>query len=57
MFINFIVARNEVIKTQKSSISCWYCRFSIYKVVFFFRGPFGLEVGLRRTPLRKYVAS
>ena len=27
--------------------------FCVYGVAFFFRGPLGLEVGLRRTPLRK----
>jgi len=57
MFINFIVVRNEVNKTQKLSIPCWHGRFSIYKVVLLFRGHLGLDVGLRFTPLRKWVVS
>ena len=31
--------------------------FCVYGVCFFFRGPLGLEVGLRSNPLRKWVAS
>lgn len=31
--------------------------FGLYGVCFFFRGPLGLEVGLRFTPLRKWVVS